>query len=116
MSAGEDRLVAARTARDAARAALDERVDRLRGSLDERSVKGRLVDEALARAQAGADEALAVANDSRWVLVGTVFALGAWLARRPLGRALRRMAGGATSEPTHGWRRWLITVTRKAGS
>lgn len=116
MSGVEDQLAADRAARDSARAVLSERVAHLRGALDERNVKGRLVDEAVARAQSGADEALAVANDSRWVLVATVFALGAWFARRPLGRVLRQVASGAATEPSRRWPRWLDRVIRKARS
>lgn len=116
MSGIEDQLAADRAARDSARAALEGRVATLREALDQRSVKGRLVDEAMARAQAGADEALAVANDSRWVLVATVFALGTWFARKPLGRSLRRMAGTAGTELSGRWPRWLDRVIRKARS
>lgn len=113
MSGIDDQLAADRAARNAAKSALDERVAHLREALDERSVKGRMVDEALARAQAGADEALAVASDSRWVLVGTVVALGAWFARRPLGKALRGAMAGARAEPSARWPRWLDRVFRK---
>lgn len=116
MSAIEDQLAADRAARDSARASLNDRVAQLRGALDKRSVKGRLIDEAVARAQAGADEALAVANDSRWVLVATVFALGAWFARQPLGRACQRIGERLAPEPSRGWRRWLDRVIRKARS
>lgn len=116
MSRLEEQLATDRAARDAARQAMDLRVSHLRAELDQRSVKGRLVDEALARAQAGADEALAVANDSRWVLAATVFALAAWVGRKPIGRTVRRIAAARVPEPSPRWRRWLEKVNRKAGS
>ena len=116
MNGIDNQLAADRAARNAAKNALDDRFAHLRGALDARSVKGRVVDEALARAQAGADEALAVANDSRWVLVATVFALGAWFARRPLGKALHRALDGGAAEPSAWWPRWLDRVIRKERS
>lgn len=116
MSDIESKLAADLAARQAARAAVEQRVADLRDSLEQRSVKGRLVDEALARAQAGADEALAVANDSRWVMAATVFALAAWFGRKPIGQAIRRLSAGPLAEPS-AWRpRWLDRVIRKARS
>lgn len=113
MSRIEDRLAADQAARTVARQALDQRVEHLRAALAERTIKGRLVDEAMAQAQAGANEALEIARDSRWVLVATVFALVAWCGRQPLGRAVRRIASAHRAEPQPRWRRWLGRISRK---
>lgn len=93
MSGGDD-LLALRAARDAARGQLARHAASLKQSLSPTGLQARVRRDVEARAQAVAREALEVATDSRGVLIGTVAVLGLWLARKPLGRALRDWRAG----------------------
>ncbi|MDE2619908.1 MAG: hypothetical protein KGL54_07065 [Sphingomonadales bacterium] len=117
MSPVEEELAAARAARDAARAALEDRAVTLRDALSGRSLTGRLREEAATRFKGAADETLEVADQSRPVIVATLAALLAWLFRRPLlagARAvLTRLRRG---EPRGAWQRLREWTARKAKS
>ena len=93
MSAGGD-LAALRAARDAARATLAGHAASLKQELSPKGLPARLRRDVEVRAQAIAREALEVATDSRGVVIGTLALAGLWLARKPIGRALRGWRAG----------------------
>lgn len=114
----ERQLAETRAARDAARAVFEARLGQVRRALGERSVPQRLGDEAITRAVDAAEEGIAVAQESKWVLVGTGLAVLAWLLRRPLVNSARRLAGRlprpnlSRAEPASPWQRlrgWIMT-------
>lgn len=80
----ERQLAEDRRTRAEARAVFDARLARIRAAVSGRSVKQRLTDEALNRSRGVADESMAVARESRWVIGATLLALLAWAFRRPL--------------------------------
>jgi len=84
MSRMENQLREDRETRDAALAVFEERAARLKRALGERSIPERLTDEARGRAVAVAADGAAVAQENKWVIAGTLLAILAWLARRPL--------------------------------
>lgn len=88
----ERQLADDRATRDAARAVFEARLGRVRRMLDERSVPQRLGDEAITRAVSAAEESIAVAQESKWVVAGTALAILAWLLRRPLVNSARGLA------------------------
>lgn len=115
MSAAERELAEARQARAEARAAVDTRVEDLRSSLTGESLGQRVKHDALARVQDTADEAIAVARESRWVILATGAALLAWWGRRPLLAWGRRLAERLPEgEPLRAWQRCQDWIARKA--
>ena len=114
MSAAETRFAEDRAVRDAARAVFDARLDAVRRALGERSIPERATDEAKSRALAVAEESMAIAEESKWVIVATVLAIFAWLLRRPLLNSARR-AGNRLfdTEPASPWARlrdWIRSM------
>lgn len=73
-----------RTNRDAAREVFDGRLSRIRQDLDERSVGGRIADKLTGDAADAVDEAIAIADQNRVVIAGTIAAVAIWVFRNPL--------------------------------
>ena len=119
MSATDNQLKASRTARDAAKARLDARLDTVREALDGQSVKDRVMHDAIARVQGVAEQSLDVARQSRWIIAATVAALLGWLFRRPAvaagKKAAERLSGiVARGEPRFTMERLRRWTDRKA--
>lgn len=77
-------LLRERAARDAARADYDARLATVRSDIAARSVGERIADSAIDTAQDIVDEAIAVANENRAIVAGTIAALAVWFLRTPL--------------------------------
>ena len=120
MSALERQLAEDRAVRDSARAVFDARMAEVRRELGERSIPQRAADEAQSRAMSAAgeeNEGMAVAEESKWVLVGTGLAILAWLLRGPL-IASARKAGDRLfkPEPASPWERLRDWIKSKVTS
>ncbi|MBC2664760.1 hypothetical protein H7F51_04425 [Novosphingobium flavum] len=117
MSEPESDLLEARVRRNAARSALATLVDRVRDTVDQRSVTARLGDDALAAARTIGAEATDLARNHRWLVALPVLGLVGWLARRPLLRAgkaaVKHIKAG---EPQSAWSRFREWAGRKARS
>ena len=62
-----------------------------------------------------AEETLAVARGSSWVIAATLAVLGAWIFRGPLGDAVRRIREAVLlGEPPQWWTRFRSWALRKA--
>ena len=83
----------ARTARNAARGALDGHIARIRTDADQRGIGGRITDEATEKVLDALDEAIAVAEDNKAVIAGTLSALALWFLRHPIMSLISRLLG-----------------------
>jgi len=117
VSALERQLAEDRAVRDSARAVFDARMAEVRRELGERSIPQRAADEAKSRAMSAAEEGMAVAEESKWVLVATGLAILAWLLRGPL-IASARKAGDRLfkPEPASPWERLRDWIKSKVPS
>ena len=99
--------------RNAARAVFEARMGQVRRAMSERSVPQRLGDEAKTRAVTVAEESLEVAQDGKWIIVGTALAILAWLLRRPLVASAHKLADRLfRPEPAKPWvrlRDWIMS-------
>lgn len=96
-------LEVARLARNAARAAFDARLAKVRGDLEARGVGGRIADKVGEDARQALDQALDVAKESKGVIAGTVAALALWFLRHPIiAWADGLIAGGEEKEEDDG--------------
>ena len=100
MSKIEDRLHADRATRNAARGVVDAGLSQVKTDLAARGVGGRIVDKASGEVRGVADQALAVARESKGIIAGTVAALGLWLLRKPILRAAKGLIADRQS-PVH---------------
>lgn len=91
-NAAEERLARHRALRDATRASLITRVERLRGELKPDAIAGRVINDLTYKTRGVVGQAMEIASDNRGIVVGTVAALTVWAARRPLGRGLHSLA------------------------
>jgi hypothetical protein len=96
LTSAEESLALHRAERDAARAGLLARIERLRGDLKPDAIAGRVIDDLTYKARDVAGQAMEIATDNRGIVVGTVAALAMWAARRPLGRGLQNLARRAS--------------------
>lgn len=90
MKRNEQALQDSKAARDDARRALEGRIEHIRDAVAERSIAGRILDEALSRSRGATAEAGDVVRESRWVVAGTLGLTAAWFCRRPLIRLVQR--------------------------
>lgn len=81
MSELASRLAEHRAARNAARTAHDANLAQVKVDLAARSIGGRIADKARDDALDLADEALAVARESKGIIAGAVGALALWFLR-----------------------------------
>lgn len=73
-----------RSRRNAARAALDARIARVKGDVEARGVGGRIADTVTQEARAGLDQALDIAKESKGIIAGTAALLALWFLRNPI--------------------------------
>ncbi|MDP3907098.1 hypothetical protein [Novosphingobium sp.] len=88
MTEAETRLAADRANRNAARKLVDGHVAQVKADLAARSVGGRIVAKVKDDALDLADQALAVAKDSKGLIAGTIGALALWTFRDQLVRGV----------------------------
>ena len=86
-STKQSRLAAAAAARDAARAALSQRLTALKPEVTPAGLRRRVVADLKYRAQEAGAQAVEIASDNRGVLIGTLAVAGVWLLRKPLAKA-----------------------------
>jgi hypothetical protein len=84
MSRALRELAEARAARDAARAALDARLLRLRGDPAQVTTGQHLMTRATAEARSALDEVLEIAMQSKTVIGATIALLALWFLREPI--------------------------------
>jgi hypothetical protein len=89
MTEAERRIGEARRRRDAARAAFDGRVARLKPA----SLRGRAVETARSQALDALETGLDVARESKAIIAGVIAALALWFMRRPIFAWLETMVG-----------------------
>lgn len=73
-----------RAARNALKSDLETRIGIVKSDVAARGVGGRIADSATESAQDILDEAMAVADENRAVVAGTIAALAIWFLRTPL--------------------------------
>jgi hypothetical protein len=78
------KLEADRASRDAAKNALGNRLEQVRGDLETRGLGGRIADKVTSNAADAAGEVVDVVRAHKPVVAGTVLALMAWIFRHPL--------------------------------
>ena len=83
-----DKVFAERAIRNAARDEFDMNLEQVKADLDARSVGGRIADKVSEEARFAYEEAVAVAQDNKGVLAGTLAALLVWFLRNPIIQAL----------------------------
>lgn len=75
-----------RALRDAAKGTFDANVAQVKADFEARGIGGRIADKATDEAKAAALLAVAVADENRGIVAGTLGALVVWFARKPLQR------------------------------
>jgi uncharacterized oligopeptide transporter (OPT) family protein len=89
-----------RAARNAARASFTAQVAQIRSDIEARSVGGRIADKVTDDARTAVDQALVVAEESKWIVAGTAGALLLWFLRNPLiGWIAELVSGEDTAAP-----------------
>ena len=115
MSGPEQELASLRRARDDTRNALADRLSSIQNALADAGPTIRLAHDLQSQARAAAEETLAVARGSSWVIAATLAVLGAWIVRGPLGDAVRRIREAVLlGEPPQWWTRFRSWALRKA--
>ena len=84
MSMAEQQLLAARSARDTARAALDLRTAHVKDDVEARGIGGRVADRLGEEAREGLDQAIEVAGDSKLLVGAIAGGLALWFLRHPI--------------------------------
>jgi hypothetical protein len=93
-----DDVFASRRVRNAARDAFDSRRSRIRQDLDARGVGGRIADKLGADAVSAYEEAVAIAEQNKGIVAGTITALVVWFLRNPLLALLDSLGSERTDE------------------
>ena len=116
MNEAERQLLEDRQTRAEARAVFDARRDRIKSALSGQSLTRRLSCEALIRSRGLANDGLAIARESRWIIAATVLGLAGWTARRPLLRGARvawqNVSSGEQPSFPRRLRQWIKTKVR----
>lgn len=84
MKALEKQVLAEKASRNAVRCGFDARLAQVKADVEARSVPGRVADKVGTQAKSAIDEALAVAQENKLVIGGTIAALVVWLFRNTL--------------------------------
>ena len=117
MSALETQLAEDRALRDSAKAVFDARRDQISRALSERTIPQRASDEAKSRAVEVAHKGAEIAQESKWILVGTALAILAWLLRRPIVNSAQRAYDRLLrAEPASAWERLRDWIKSKVPS
>lgn len=114
MSRANRDLAEKRRIRDRAKAGFEGKLSRVKQDLAPDAIKARLVSDARHKAVEIAQEAMAIASDSRGVIAGTVAALAVWAARRQIGSALQGLWVAGTSSAERRWPKLRLPFTGKA--
>ncbi len=93
MTAAERRLNKDRAQRSAARQLFDADLAQVKADLSARGIGGRIKDSAIQKADDAVLSAIAVANENKPIVAGTIALLLVWLLRNPLGKMVRRLFG-----------------------
>ncbi|WP_374528617.1 hypothetical protein [Novosphingobium sp.] len=84
MNEAASKLARDRANRKAARSLFDARISQVKADLEARPIGGRIADKAGEEAMNAANEALAVAKESKGIIAAMVAALALWFFRNPL--------------------------------
>lgn len=84
MSSNAAKVLADRSARDAAKARFDNRYAVIKADIADRGVAGRLTDEAIEQAKLMFDEAVVLVEEHPAVVAGTLSTLVLWFLRNPI--------------------------------
>ena len=93
MSLAERRLSKDRLQRRAARQLFDAGLAQVKSDLSARGIGGRIKDGAIQKADEAVLHGIAVANENKPIVAGTIALLLVWLLRNPLGKMLGRLFG-----------------------
>ena len=93
MTAAERRLSKNHAQRTAARQVFDADLAQVKADLSARGVGGRIKDSAVQKADEALLHGIAVANENKPIVAGTIALLLVWLLRNPLGKLLGRLFG-----------------------
>ena len=100
MSVSDRRLAKDRLQRRAARQSFDADLAQVKADLSARGIGGRIKDSAIQKADEAVLHGIAVANENKPIVAGTIALLLVWLVRNPLGKLLGRLFG-RTPETDH---------------
>ncbi len=98
MNEAEQRLLADRANRKAARALVDGGVVQVKADLTARGVGGRIKDKAFGEVEDALTTGIEVARENKPVIAGTIGLLLVWFMRAPLGRLFSRLFGSKSDE------------------
>ena len=93
MTAAERRLSKDRAQRNAARHSFDADLAQVKADLSARGIGGRIKHGVIQKADEAVISAIAVANENKPIVAGTIALLLVWLFRNPLGKLLGRLFG-----------------------
>ena len=93
MTAAERRLSKDHAQRTAARQVFDTDLAQVKADLSARGIGGRLKDSAVQKADEAVLNGIAIANENKPIVAGTIALLLVWLLRNPLGRMIGRLFG-----------------------
>ena len=98
MSDAEQRLIADRANRNAARHLVDGGVEQVKSDLAARGVGGRIKDQVTGEIEDTLATGVKVARENKPVVAGTIGLLLVWFLREPLGRLARRVFKSESDE------------------
>lgn len=109
MSEAEQRLLADRGNRNAARGLFDQRLARIKADLASRSVPARVKDRIQEEVFDALDRGIEVAKESKGIMAAVAAAIGLWFFRQPLTELAMdwfndtedQESGGETNEARH---------------
>ena len=93
MSDAEQRLIADRANRNAARRLVDGGVVQVKSDLTARGVGGRIKDKVTGQVEDTLATGVQVARENKPIIAGTIGLLLVWFLRGPLGRLFTRLFG-----------------------
>ena len=93
MNATERRLSKDCAQRNAARHSFDADLAQVKADLSARGIGGRIKDGVIQKADEAVIKGIAVANENKPIVAGTIALLLVWLLRNPLGKLVGRLFG-----------------------
>ena len=93
MSDAEQRLIADRVNRNAARELVERGTGQVKSDLAARGIGGRIKDKVTGELEETLATGVAVARENKPVIAGTIGLLLVWFLRSPLGRLFTRLFG-----------------------